>query len=570
MLRLERASSVVFKKLKAPPSPSPFFSISRTRFLLRRALSSVTNSQDDLFNYTSGHWVYNDVLRHKERKVAFNVDGLCRLAAESVNQSPPDVVNISKLAEGGFNRTFVVALRGGRQVVARVPYPMTVPEYYAVASEVATIEYQRSYGIPVPEIYGYSADSDNVAGIPYILMEFVHGPKLGDVWSSLGDEEVISVLCQLTQLESRMMSQPFPAGGSLYFTKDLEKVAPGLGVPLEDKRFCVGPDTKLELWYGRRAGLDVDRGPYHSAEAALAAAAQKEIAYLKHYGKPLLPLRRERRPGYKYQQQSPLDHVANLERYLGITSSLVPRDPASSRFCIRHPDLHSNNIFVSWSPGSDCKIVSLFDWQHTSILPMFLLAGIPRRLQNHTDSASQSMTPPSRPENLDEMSEAQQYRYRCRLTHYHYVTSTMAYNPLHHAAFTDRLYELRVRLFRCAGAPWEGESYDLKAALIEAMNNWEELTGRGVPCPLEFDVKDLDEMAVLDEEVSVGDRGFENLQSLGGIGEEGWVPAEHYEAAVAFCKEWKERFLANTKSAQEREEIEGHWLWDDMDEEMYM
>lgn len=178
-----------------------------------------------------------------------------------MNQSLRDVISISKLAEGGFNRTFVVALRDGRLVLARVPYPMTVPDYYAVASEVATIEYQRSCGIPVPQIYGYSADSHNVAGTPYILMEFVHGPKLSEVWPSLGDEEVISVLHQLTQLESRMMSQPFPAGGSLYFTKDLEKVAPGLGVPLEDKRFCVGPDTKLALWYGRRAGLDVNRGP---------------------------------------------------------------------------------------------------------------------------------------------------------------------------------------------------------------------------------------------------------------------------------------------------------------------
>ncbi|KAG6901098.1 hypothetical protein C0995_000799 [Termitomyces sp. Mi166 len=517
---------------------------------------------------------YNDALRHKERKVAFDVDGLCQLAAESVNQSPTDVVSISKLAEGGFNRILVIALRDGQQVVARVPYPMTVPDYYAVASEVATIEYQRSCGIPVPNIYGYSAGSDNVAGTPYILMEFVHAPKLSEVWPRLGDEEVISVVRQLTQLESRMMSQPFPAGGSIYFTKDLEKVASGLGVPLEDERFCVGPDTKLALWYGRRAGLDVNRGPYHSAEAALAAAAQKEIAYLKHFGQPLLPLRRERRPSYKYQQQPPSDHVENLERYLSITSSLVPRDPALSRFCIRHPDLQPNNIFVSWSPGSDCKIVSLFDWQHTSILPMFLLAGIPQRLQNHADGASQSMTPPSRPENLDGMGEAQregeEYRYRCRLVHHHYVTSTRECNPLHYAAFTDRLYALRGRLFLHAGGPWEGETLDLKAALIQATNKWEELTGGGVQCPLEFDAEDLCKTAVLDKEVSEATRGFGSLQSMRGVGEEGWVPAEDYEGAVAFFEGCKEEALAGAQSAKEREEITAHWPWDDMDEELYM
>ena len=92
-------------------------------------------------------------------------------------------------------------------------------------------------------------------------MEFVQGSKLSEVWPNLGDQEVISVVRQLTQLESRMISQSFTAGGGLYFTKDLEKVAKGLGVPLEDQRFCIGPDTKLALWYGRRAELDVNRGP---------------------------------------------------------------------------------------------------------------------------------------------------------------------------------------------------------------------------------------------------------------------------------------------------------------------
>ncbi|PPR04943.1 hypothetical protein CVT24_007293, partial [Panaeolus cyanescens] len=166
----------------------------------------MTNSHDDLYDYTAGRWVYNDALRRKERNVVFDVAGLSKLAAESVNQSPKDVINVSKLAESGFNRTFIITLRDDRQVVARIPYPITVPKYYAIASEVATIEYQRSCGIPVPEVYGYSADSDNIAGTPYILMEFIPGPKLSDIWRNLGDEEAVSVIRQLTELESRMMS----------------------------------------------------------------------------------------------------------------------------------------------------------------------------------------------------------------------------------------------------------------------------------------------------------------------------------------------------------------------------
>ena len=83
----------------------------------------------------------------------------------------------------------------------------------------------------------------------------------------IGEREIISVMGQLTELESKMMSIAFPAGGSLYYTKDLENVArsasgpTGPSITLEDRRFCVGPDTRLPLWFGRRSQLDVDRGP---------------------------------------------------------------------------------------------------------------------------------------------------------------------------------------------------------------------------------------------------------------------------------------------------------------------
>ncbi|KAJ3476585.1 hypothetical protein NLI96_g11059 [Meripilus lineatus] len=319
---------------------------------------------------------------------------------------------------------------------------------------------------------------------------------------------------------------------------------------------------------------DLNRGPYQSTGEVLTTAAHKEIAYLKKFGQPLLPFRREKRPSYKYQLQSPSDYIDNLQRYLSITSSLIPGDSALSRFCIRHPDLHPDNIFVSRSPDSGCKIVSLFDWQHTSILPMFILAGIPQRLQNHGDGISESMTLPPRPENLGEMSEAQraneEYKYSRRLIHYHYVTSTKECNQLHYAAFTDPLYALRGRLYLYGGSPWEGETSELKTVLIEAAKRWEGITGGGVPCPLKFDAEELREMAELDRSLSRTCRGFGILESMCGIGEEGWVLPGDYQKAVAFMKQLQKDWLAGAQSAQERDEITNHWPWDDMDEEMYL
>jgi len=166
-----------------------------------------------------------------------------------------------KLAEGGFNRIFLITMHDGFEMVARIPYPVTVPKFYAIASEVATMRFLRSSGLPVPEVYDYSASSDNAAKTEYIFMEFMRGLKLSDVWLELEEPDIDSVLRQLAQLESRMMSIPFPAGGSLYYTNDLEKGAGRTGIPLNDERFCVGPDARLHMWYGRRSQLDMDRGP---------------------------------------------------------------------------------------------------------------------------------------------------------------------------------------------------------------------------------------------------------------------------------------------------------------------
>ena len=132
-------------------------------------------------------------------------------------------------------------------MVARIPYPATIPKYFAVASEVATMDLLRSSGLPIPKVYGYSPVPDNAAETEYIFMEFVRGTSLTKTWFDLREEVIISVSYQLAKLESKMMSIAFPAGGSLYYTKDLEAAAKS-GILSEDERFCVGPDTSLPLY----------------------------------------------------------------------------------------------------------------------------------------------------------------------------------------------------------------------------------------------------------------------------------------------------------------------------------
>ena len=312
-----------------------------------------------------------------------------------------------------------------------------------------------------------------------------------------------------------------------------------------------------------------------NAEAALVAAARKELAYLEKFGRPLLPFQRERREAYGYKEQSPSDHTKNLERYLLIAPSLVSKNSALRHFRIKHPDLQPSNVIVSTSSDSnELKIVGLLDWQHASILPVFLLAGIPGRLQNYDDPVSQALIPPSLPANIDELDQSEQNHamelYHRRLVHFHYVKNTEQYNKLHHQALSDPVSMFIYRLFDQAGAPWEGETHALKTTLIEATETWARLTAEGVPCPVAFEPEDLRKTKELSAKLQIADENFEGCRGMIGFETETWVSNEHYERAMALAELLKLRLLTAIPEEEVQAKTEVNWFLNDMDEEDYM
>ena len=105
-----------------------------------------------------------------ERYLEFNDPQLKRAVAKAVKRDEGNVRSFSKLAEGVFNRTFEITMKDCLKVIARLPYPSTLSKRYAVASEVATMDLVRNYGLPVPQIYAYAVTADNPIGSEYIIM----------------------------------------------------------------------------------------------------------------------------------------------------------------------------------------------------------------------------------------------------------------------------------------------------------------------------------------------------------------------------------------------------------------
>ncbi|KAE8356297.1 kinase-like domain-containing protein [Aspergillus coremiiformis] len=522
----------------------------------------------DLFEYTSGRWIYNDALRHCERRRSFNVSELKRLAASSVQQRQEDIVSFEKLAEGGFNRSFLITMRDGFRFVARIPYPVTEPKFLVIASEVATMDLLRSHGIPVPKILGYSPRADNSAGTEYIFMEFVQGKNLGDIWYCLAEKERAKIVERLVQLESQLFALRFPSGGSIYYTDDLPDQGPRIHFPgssgTSKGTFCIGPDTSLGLWYGRRVDLN--------CLAALTAGAKKEIAYLQTFGRPLQPFQRLRREIYNYQVQSHLEHIDTLEKYLQIAPHLIPRDePALHRPVVRHPDLQPNNIFVS----DELEITGLIDWQHSVVLPFFLQCGIPGSLQNYGDNISASLQTPTLPRNFDDLEEIEQLQqaelFRRRQLHYLYVKMTADMCPEHYNALTHDFSMLRRRLFHHASDPWEGDNVTLKADLVNLSRKWTEVTrGAKESCPIAYSDDESAECLRLDRAQSEADEQFQACKDVIGVGTEGWVPVTQYEESKRMESKLKAEALHAAETDKERAIVQEHWIFDDFCEEDYM
>ena len=74
-----------------------------------------------------------------QRYVQFNVNELARCAAEAVGAE--SCVEISKYPYDIYNKSMLLIMNNGSQVVAKVPNPNAGLPHFTTASEVATMDF---------------------------------------------------------------------------------------------------------------------------------------------------------------------------------------------------------------------------------------------------------------------------------------------------------------------------------------------------------------------------------------------------------------------------------------------
>lgn len=298
----------------------------------------------------------------------------------------------------------------------------------------------------------------------------------------------------------------------------------------------------------------------------LKAVGEREILWLQRFGEKRYPREPFYREFYHGQKVDPQVQIHHLLDYLKVAPHLVPKVEQLNVPTIRHPDLSPSNILISDSGG----ITGIIDWQHATILPIFLQAKIPKHFQNHGDDDSENFRRPELAEDFANMTssdkEVEMERYRRRQVHYFYLGYTSDLNKAHFHAMGKYNLVLRNQLYDTAGRPWEGDNTSLQAQLIKTMSEWSEIASPEDNCPVRYSPGEVEECLDRDAKQNSVNEQMQQVRDFIGINIDGLVLNEEFESARARAKLIKNELAEGADTDEQRREFDKIWPFQDHEE----
>jgi hypothetical protein len=96
-------------------------------------------------------------------------------------------------------------------------------------------------------------------------MEKVPGTPLLSRWDDMDVDQRGKVINEIVSIEGKLVDSGCPGLGSLYFQEDLDPKVKSFGLQLKgfssDRQYVLGPSVQRRFWRGRRAHMNIDRGP---------------------------------------------------------------------------------------------------------------------------------------------------------------------------------------------------------------------------------------------------------------------------------------------------------------------
>ncbi len=135
----------------------------------------------------------------------------------------------------------------------------------------------------------------------------------------------------------------------------------------------------------------------------------------------------------------------------------------------------------------------IIDWQHTTTLPLLLMAGNPPLFENPHPGPPKGFEKSSLPESYDSLSPEEKIQadvlHPQRMLFYLYMIFNAKDNRPHLDALRYPILTPCQHLVDRAGRQWSGNTITLKGALATVVHNWDQLA-QGISCPVHFDADD--------------------------------------------------------------------------------
>ncbi|KAE8145895.1 kinase-like domain-containing protein [Aspergillus avenaceus] len=265
---------------------------------------------------------------------------------ESENIAPVECTEVLSPMFGSFNIVIPLRYSDGTQWAVRIPQDVSSDNsdesaVQAFVSEALTMRLlKRETTIPVPSIHEYDASFDNALQHPFMLMDFIDGRLLPQVWfdSSIPKETLetrrLRTLDDLADAMVQLEKFTFSQCGSPVF--DPQGHVSGIGsVRTLDIAATLAADSI-------DPNLTCDLGPFNDPRSYFLSVLNRRDSPPNNFGRGVYCL---------------------LRLFIEWLSTLDGYD--SQRFVLCHPDLDSQNIFVN-QEGNICGII---DWERVAVVP---------------------------------------------------------------------------------------------------------------------------------------------------------------------------------------------------------
>ncbi|KAL6704927.1 hypothetical protein ACN47E_007472 [Coniothyrium glycines] len=526
---------------------------------------------DSLFHYTGGRFVRDESHELAKRHVYFDVEELARIATATVGAR--SCVSLEKYPDGLCNKSMLLTMDNGAQVVAKVPNPNAGLPHYTTASEVATMDFARNQlGTPIPRVLAWSSRREcNLVGAEYVLMERVAGVELERLWPSMARRDKIELIRNLVTYQEAWAATKFKGLGSLYHAGDLEEnlqskcsYENAQGTEIHSEQFVIGPSVGRDWFDDGRGSIECGRGPWSTTEAYHTAIGYREMETVCSL--PSLPRSPITLCGPGTYIPTREKKLKALDCYLKLLKYLLPEDQSIGTAHMWHSDLHGANIFVD--PTQPTKITGIIDWQSSQIAPLYVHACQPYIL-SHDGAYVLEFECPQAPQETESLDPAA--RHRAKTLHEQRSLSA-SYNLYAHrtmpAVYTALQFQQNLAfelLLTAKNLSIDGEAQFL-SKVLDLEQTWTTLPRtNGVPFPLTFASDERTVVLADAERSAVGIAAMRTIREA--LSEpflrKGIVRHDQYEGAMRGLREEKERVIRRfARNAYEREMWEEMWPFD--------